>query len=300
MDNFIGASDPNLASAANAGQSLGGQSSSKKLKPGKVELQVLQISTESLIPGSAQPRTHFDSESITQLAQSIESFGVLQPIIVRKTQGSNYEIIAGERRWRAAKLAQIKEVPCIVRSSEDDDTLEVALIENIQRRDLTPIEEAKALADLISLHHYTHEELSNRLGLTRSNVTNTIRLLQLPETIREYVNSGNLSGGHAKALLMVESAAQKESLAKLVIEKGLSVRKTEELARIMQSEKAATPSLKPKISPNLRHLCDQYKGHLGTKVKITGDQERGRIEISYYSQEDLDRITELVLGADSV
>lgn len=296
MNDIFEPSEPTLAGAPAQGQ----QSSLKKHKPGKADLHILHIATENLVPGLAQPRAFFDAESITQLAQSIESFGVLQPIIVRKTSNSNYEIIAGERRWRAAKLAHIKEMPCIVRSSEDDDTLEVALIENIQRRDLTPIEEAKALADLISLHHYTHEELSKRLGLTRTNVTNTIRLLQLPETIKEFVNSGSLTEGHAKALLMLESNVQKENLAKLVMEKGLSVRKTEELARSMQSDQVAGPTLKPKISPNLRHLCDQYKGHLGTKVKITGDQERGRIEISYYSQEDLDRITELVLGTDSI
>jgi ParB family chromosome partitioning protein len=186
-----------------------------------------------------------------------------------------------------------------VRSRDEDDSLEIALIENIQRQDLTPIEEAQALADLIDQQHYTHDELGTRLGIARASLSNTLRLLQLPDPIKKHIHHKNLTPGHAKALLTLQNETDQLKLAEIAVSKALSVRKTEELARAMASSKESTDSSGvsgSNMSPNLRHLCDQYKGHLGTKVKITGDHERGRIEISYYSHEDLDRITELVIG----
>lgn len=258
---------------------------------------ILRLPVGKLKPSAAQPRQLFDADGLDQLAQSIEHYGVLQPLIVKPLDSGDYEILAGERRWRAAQLAQLKDVPCLVRNTEDDDTLEIALIENIQRRDLTPIEEAQALADLVSYHHYTHEELSSRIGLPRTSVTNALRLLQLPQTVKDKVHAGQLTPGHAKAILTLTEDNERELLASLVTSKGLSVRQTELHAKSMLAAKSSPGDTRPALSPNLRHLCDQYKGHLGTKVKIAGNPERGRIEISYYSHEDLDRITELVLGS---
>jgi ParB family chromosome partitioning protein len=262
------------------------------IQPGSL----VHLHLDVLTPSAVQPRQHFDQDALNELAVSIEHYGVLQPLLVKPTATGVYEILAGERRWRAARQAGLKSVPCLVRSTEDNETLEIALIENIHRRDLTPIEEARALSELISHHQYTHEELSNRLGIPRTSLSNTLRLLSLSAAIQEKVHSGQLSTGHAKAILSLSTASAREMLADLVVSKDLSVRRTEQLAKSMESEKNAGLTAPPQISPNLRHLCDQYKGHLGTKVKITGNQERGRIEISYYSQEDLDRITELVLG----
>jgi ParB family chromosome partitioning protein len=274
------------------------RSAPSNTQPESPTATVLNIPVENLRPSAAQPRHWFDDESLVQLSKSIEHYGILQPLIVKPTSSNCFEILAGERRWRAAKLAQLKQVPCLVRQSDDDDCLEVALIENLQRQDLTPIEEAQALADLISHHHYTHEVLSSRIGMPRTTISNSLRLLQLSESIKEKLNQGLMSSGHAKAILTLPQDSQREMLAALVVHKGLSVRRTEQMAKAMISEKTAAPSQRALISPNLRHLCDQYKGHLGTKVKITGDHERGRIEISYYSQEDLDRITELVIGSE--
>ncbi len=254
------------------------------------------ISVTKLQPGASQPRQNFDEEGLTQLSKSISNYGVLQPIVVQPLGPDHFSIVAGERRWRAACLAGLAEIPCIVRTKLSGREAELALIENIQRQQLSPIEEATALHELISDHSCTHEELAERLGVPRTTLTNTVRLLQLPRQVQDLIHFGRLGMGHGKALLTLGSASEQLRIAELAAEKSLSVRKTEELARKAQeSQQERLPTGTP-LNSNLRLLCDQFKGHLGTKVKISGDESRGRIEISYYSQDDLDRISEMVLG----
>lgn len=258
--------------------------------------QLKLVPIEHIEPGPAQPRKTFNEDELEELAQSIRSYGVLQPILVCPEDHGCYQIIAGERRWRAARLAGLQEIPCIIQPNGTDHDLEVALIENIQRKELSPIEEAQALQTLMQERHYTHDQLSKKIGLPRASITNTLRLLQLPDLCQQAINNGQLSAGHGKVLLGVQGEARQLEITETILTKGLSVRATEELARISPDQQPGPISPKPQVPHGLRYLCDQFKGHLGTKVKISGDDHRGRIEISYYCQEDLDRIAELVLG----
>jgi ParB family chromosome partitioning protein len=260
--------------------------------------QTLQyIPLSEIRSGPAQPRKSFSDDELEKLAQSIRNYGVLQPILVYPKSQGHYRIIAGERRWRAAHLAGLQEIPCIIQESGTDHDLEVALIENIQRQELSPIEEALALKTLMQERHYTQQQLSSKIGLPRATITNTLRLLQLPDLCQQAIHERKLTSGHGKVLLGVSSEMRQLEITELIITRGLSVRATEDLAREPSGEKATNPLLPRQAVPqSLRRLCDQFKGHLGTKVKISGDDHRGRIEISYYCQEDLDRIAELVLG----
>lgn len=258
--------------------------------------QVIEyIPIGSIQPLQDQPRSHFDQESLNELAESIKTYGILQPIIVSLDQNEKVQIIAGERRWKAAQIAGLEKIPCIVRDLKDHSQLELALIENIQRESLSAIEEAHTFKKLIEEHNFSQETLASRIGKNRTTISNTIRLLSLPEKIIADLNEKLISAGHARALCSLESAKLQLKAHSVILKKKLSVRQTEDLIKAMKSDKPHK-TLTDSISPDLRYICDQYKGHLGTKVKITGDTNKGKIEISYYTLDDLERISELILG----
>jgi ParB family chromosome partitioning protein len=252
----------------------------------------LSVEIEKISPGRAQPRRHFDEDALAELADSIRANGILQPLLVTETHG-RYELIAGERRLRAAARAGLATVPVIVKRDVDTDSLlEMALVENVQREDLTPIEQARGYQRLIDEHGYTQERLAQRVGKSRAAVTNALRLLKLPREVCELVDDGNLSEGHARALLGLRTAAQQIRIAGRIARKGWSVRQTEELVRRLQD--TAAPA-RPVSSPvaTAMHAVEQSLGRaLGTKVRLKGGAARGRIEIEFYSQDELDRLIE--------
>jgi len=255
------------------------------------EIQELRIS--DIDPNSSQPRKSFDEDSLKELAQSIRQHGVIQPITVRPN-GDRYMIITGERRWRAARLAGLKTIPAIVKDLNDNDILEIALIENIQREDLNPIEQAKALKMLIEKFNFTQEDLAERLGKNRSTIANTMRLLNLSENVQNMIINGKLSEGHARALLGVSSKKMQEELAITASNTGLTVRELEKIVK-MQVSKQNHNIQKQKLNPNLQECADKLSQMLGTKVNIISNKRKGRIEIEYYSEEDLYRIIELLI-----
>lgn len=257
----------------------------------------IELPTAQLKPMPGQPRQHLQDETIDSLAASIKTYGIIQPLVVMKDEKGSYRIIAGERRWRAAKRLGFETVPCIIRKPSEQPELELALIENIQREDLSPVDEARTLQKLLEEYRYTHESLAGRIGRDRTFVSNSIRLLSLPIEVLEDLNTQLLSAGHARAMCALEDRKQILKVRDVVLKKKLSVRQTETLVKSLKRDAGAEPkALGDKLSPDLRYLCDQFKGHLGTKVRISGDSQRGKIEISYYTLEDLDRISELMLG----
>lgn len=258
--------------------------------------QVRELRVADIFPMKNQPRQRFDDGTLDELATSIRSYGILQPLLVSEIKPGQYHIIAGERRWRAARLAGLTTVPCIIRKRDVSTELEVALIENIQREELSPVDEARALQRLLEDHSYTQEALATKIGKDRTTVTNALRLLSLPQEILDDLQQRKMTAGHARALCALETRADQLYVRDAVIGKKLSVRQTEELIKKLRQGKQEAKALKDSLSPDLRNLCDQFKGHLGTKVKIMGEPDKGRIEISYYSLDDLERISELVLG----
>ncbi len=258
--------------------------------------RVRELELSQLTPLKGQPRRLFEEGPLTDLAQSIKNYGILQPLIVSHNGGGHFTIIAGERRWRAAHLAGLSRVPCLVRNPNEHTSLEIALIENIQREELSPVEEARTLERLLNEHEYTQETLASKIGKERSTVSNALRLLSLPEEILFDLDSRTLTAGHARALCGLEDKRTQLRIRQLIHKKRLSVRQTEELVKRHKRELAQPQPATANIPQDLRNLCDQFKGHLGTKVRISGSSEKGKIEISYYTQDDLERIAELVLG----
>jgi len=253
---------------------------------------------ESLSANPYQPRRHFDDAEMANLVESIRANGVLQPILVRRQPGDEerYEIIAGERRWRASQMAQLHEVPVIVKELTDTQALEFALVENIQRQDLTPLEEAEGYRRLLDEFHHTQEQLGRVIGKSRSHVANMLRLLGLPASVKEMLQDGRLSAGHGRALLASDDPEQIEKMAADVVADGLSVRETERLAqgRPISDDEAAGPSA-PSAPPvekdaNIRDLERQLSERLGLKVVINHRGERGDVRISYNSLEQFDEI----------
>lgn len=259
--------------------------------------EILYVQSGQIKPNPFQPREDFDQQSIEELAQSIKEKGVIQPLLVRR-RGDNYELIAGERRLRACISLGVNEIPIIVRDVSDQDSLELALIENIQREELNPIEEAHAYQHLIDKFHVTQEKISAVMGKARSSITNTLRLLKLPHEIQDEMKRGRISFAHGRALLEIEDLNHQRALAQDVIAKGLSVRELESLI------KSRRPKLiKRKISlgtrePLIAILEEQLQHALATKVRITKMQKRGHITIDFYSQEDLERIVNVVKGGN--
>ena len=261
-----------------------------------VEKPVEQTQKLNLIePNSEQPRKNFDEESLQELADSIRQYGILQPLIVQK-KGNHYEIIAGERRWRAAKLAGITDVPVLIREYDKQQTMEIALIENVQRADLNPIEEAQAFQQLIQEFHLTQEEIANRVSKNRATITNSMRLLKLDVRVQDMLADGKISSGHARALLGLEEGERQYQVAVKITEEKLSVRDVEKLVKMMnRPPKEKKPEKGPDIDLIYRQVEDKLKSIMGTKVVINQkDKNKGRIEIEYYSQEELERLIELM------
>lgn len=240
---------------------------------------------------SSQPRKHFDEASLAELAESIREHGIIQPLTVRKLSSGYYQIIAGERRWRAARLAGLQEVPVIVIEADDRKAAELAMIENLQREDLNPMEEAAGFQSLIETYHMTQEEAARRVGKSRSAVTNALRLLGLAPSVRKLVEEGKLSAGHARALLPLPASVQ-ERAAEAVVAGGLSVRQTEALAKRLANQKEP-PS--PPPADYVDYAAEAQKelsSHLGRGVRIVKGRKKGRIELEYYGMDDLNDLLE--------
>ena len=242
----------------------------------------------SITPNPNQPRKIFEPEALAELANSIKQNGILQPILVRK-KGVKYEIVAGERRYQAAKLAKLKDVPVIIREVSDEEILQLALIENLQRSNLNPIEEARGYKQLIKKNKMTQEELAKVLSKSRSAITNTVRLLDLPESVQQYMLDGSLSAGHARAILAVPTEEGREKLAQKVVEEHLSVRQTESLAPLFSGEKGET---KPrKATPqSFKRAARQLRLALDTNVRVKQVRGKNKIEIEFKDEDDLARI----------
>ena len=269
--------------------------------------RLIELPIDSLTPNPNQPRVHFDEETLTELAASIREIGVLQPVLARDMGGGVYQLVAGERRWRAASRAGLTTIPAVVRKTDDLSSVEQALIENLHRQDLTPLEEAAAFQQLIEDFGLTHEQVSSRVGKSRSAVTNTLRLMTLPPSIQHLLADGRLSAGHARALLGSPDRAFQEHLAKRAVGEGLSVRAVEDAIRA-RSTPAAAPDVTTDTSPDSQHdgagltpitrlrppglleLEHLLAEHLGTKVAVTMGAKRGRITVDFADLEDLERI----------
>ncbi len=255
------------------------------------ETSVRDLPVTEIDPNLSQPRKTFDKDALEQLAQSIRQAGVLQPILVMEN-GGRYEIIAGERRYRAARLAGLESVPCIVRSYTPEQRMEAALIENLQREDLNPIEEATAIRSLIQQCGYTQEEAAKRLGKSRPAVANLLRLLTLPEGVIALVTSGELSAGHARVLAGVSPESRQLELAHQCVLHEYSVRKLEELAQKPVVVRA--PAAPRALSPELNGLADALREKLGVKTTLTGNERKGKILLTYSSSEELEHLYEVI------
>ena len=262
------------------------------------EAKLLKISLIQANP--SQPRKRFSDEELKELSESIKQFGVIQPLLVKK-QGPIYEIIAGERRFRAAKLAGLAEVPVLIRNYDEKLSKEVAIIENIQREDLNAVEEALAYQSLISEYDLSQEELAERLSKKRTTITNSLRLLKLEEEILNYIREGKLKEGHGRALLSIPEGKQRLALAKECVEKKLSVREVEKRSQEQTPQKKKKKSIPKQMESIFKDLENRMGESLGTKVKIIPRNEnKGKVEIEYYSKEDLEHLYDLLEGKDRV
>lgn len=257
----------------------------------------LLISLNRIKSNSDQPRKTFDNDKIVELAESIKHHGIIQPLIV-KQQGKDYIIVAGERRWRAAKILGLKEVPAIVMDLTDKQVLEISLIENIQRQDLNPIEEALAYKKLLNDFNITQEELSKRIGKSRTSITNNMRLINLDSRVQQYIIEGVISEGHGRTLLGVTDGDVQYEIAQKVIDESLSVRELERLVKnflngIATREKDNS-SNKTELNPYYKDVRDKLQDYFGTKVSLSSKNNKGKIEIEYYSEEDLQRILDII------
>lgn len=263
--------------------------------------QIQELPLERIRPNPRQPRKEFAPEALAELAASIREHGVVQPVLVRPVDGG-YELVAGERRWRAARAAGLERIPAVVRDISPAKAMEIALIENLQREDLNPVEQAEAYRTLLEEHGLSHEELARRLGKSRPQITNTLRLLQLPRPVQALVASGALSVGHAKVLLGVEDPQRQEQLAARASQDGLSVRALEQEVERLRTRPAPTRGGRPRregrerTDPELVALEARLRERFGTPVRIHPGQPRGRIEIHYFGDEDLARLIDALLG----
>jgi len=257
--------------------------------------EIIYVQSEQIRPNPFQPREDFDLNTIAELAQSIKEKGVIQPLLVRR-KGDHYELIAGERRLRACKSLELKEIPIIVKDVDDRDSLEYALIENIQREGLNPIEEAHAYQHLIDKFQVTQEKISEVLGKARATIANTLRLLKLPHEIQEEMKKGRISFAHGRALLEVEDANQQRRLTQEAISKGLSVRELENLIKTHRPKGLRRKGAHAAREPVIAALEEELQQLLSTKVRISKMKKRGHIFIEFYSQEDLERIVNTVRG----
>ena len=262
---------------------------------------LLYCGIEEIVPNRSQPRKHFDESRLQELAESIKEKGILEPLIVRRIE-QGYELIVGERRWRAAQRAGLKEVPVLVKEAEGREALELSLIENLQRENLNPIEEAEAFKRLTEEFNVSQGDLATRLGKDRTTITNTLRLLKLPLEVRNQLLQNRITSGHARAILSLETKEKQKELCSRIIQKGLSVREAEAIAkRWSEKPKKKGPSdrRREELGSQMNSLQDSLRQYLGTKVRITPNGKRGKIEIEYYSNEDLGRIIETILGKNA-
>src|SRR5262245_35055841 len=267
------------------------------------EVVLRDIALVAIEPNPGQPRTQFDEESLSELTASVRELGVLQPILVREVASGRFQLIAGERRWRAARRAGLTTIPAIVRSTDDRGLLEQALVENLQRQDLTALEEAAAFQQLIEDFGLTHDDIATRVGKSRSAVTNTVRLLQLPPAIQRFVAEGQLSAGHARALLGTPDRAFQEQLARQAVAEHWTVRETEDAVRDRGVVTATTDPARPPTVPTLRppgllELESLLAEYLNTRVSITMRGAKGRVAIEFATLEDLERIYRLMAEGD--
>jgi ParB family chromosome partitioning protein len=256
-----------------------------------------EVSIDSISPNPKQPRTVFNEEAMAELVASIKEIGILQPPVVRQTSAGRYELIMGERRFRAAKLAGLRSIPVIIRQTPDNELLREALIENIHRSQLNPLEEAAAYTQLLQDFNCTHDELAHKLGRSRPLISNTMRLLNLPASVQSRVASGVISAGHARALLGLENEAEIDRLAKRIVAEGLSVRAIEEIIAAT-SPKAASKTKKKSggTSPEVNEIAERLGDHLDTRVKIKGGKTKGEISIEFSGYADLARIVKKIEG----
>lgn len=249
---------------------------------------IQMIDVGKILPNKHQPRKFFGENELKELADSIKEKGVIQPILVTDLGNGRYELVAGERRWRAAKMAGLLEIPAIVRDFSEEDKLEIALIENIQREDLNPIEEALAYKEIMEKLHLSQDELAQRIGKNRSSVANTLRLLKLPDSIQEKLIRKELTEGHARAILMLSDVDKMIQFAEYIVEKGLSVREAEDMAKVFEREESVSRETTSSRSSTLEHLEERFIQALGMKVTIKGSQKKGKIEIHYFSEQELE------------
>ncbi len=263
------------------------------LSPSVDTRQALELAVDSITPNPKQPRKAFDDAALQELANSVRRSGLLQPIVVRRL-GNGHEIVVGERRWRAAKLAGLDRVPAIVRDVSDAESLELALVENLLREDLNPLEEAEAYQRLLAEFSWTQEDLAQRVGRDRSSVANSLRLLKLPEHIQSDLRNGRLTMGHARALLSLSSPDEQLRLRDEILAHSWSVRATE---ADVQKKRTRAPRRSSRRSPELSAIEDSLRSALATRVRLFGNERTGRIEIAYSSREELDRVAELITRA---
>ncbi|MBA9002141.1 ParB/RepB/Spo0J family partition protein [Thermomonospora cellulosilytica] len=252
-----------------------------------------ELPLDSITPNPRQPRQHFDEEALQELAESIRIVGLLQPVVVRRTTPDRYELIMGERRWRASQEAGMETIPAIIRDTSDDDLLRDALMENLHRQQLNPLEEAAAYQQLLEDFGATHEQLAARIGRSRPHITNTLRLLNLPPAVQRRVAAGVLTAGHARALLSLDSAEAQEALAQRIVAEGLSVRAVEEIIQMRDIEdppKAPRKGRKKPVAPALRELAERLSDRYETKVRVDLGRTKGKIVVEFATLEDLDRI----------
>lgn len=253
-------------------------------------MEVTELDINMIIAREDQPRKTFDEESLLELANSLNEHGILQPVLVRE-KGDRYEIIAGERRWRAAQMAGLGTIPAIIRQLDDAQTGELSLIENLQREDLTAVEEAQAYRQMIERYQYTQEMLAQKIGKSRSHIANTLRILNLPPTILEMIESKQLSAGHARAILSLPGPKEQLAAAREITAKGLSVRETEKKVRT----KKTVQEIVFEKPMEILDLEEKLQKHYGTKAEIITLNKGGKIQITYYSDEDLERIMEILM-----
>lgn len=268
------------------------------LLPGNEEAagEASEVAIREIKPNRYQPRRLMDEEKLAELVESIREHGVVQPILIRPTE-NGYELVAGERRWRAAQLAGLESIPAVVKEYDDAQSMEIALVENLQREDLNPVEEADAFRRLMDEFSLTQEEVAKRVGRSRPAVANALRLLSLPDEIRQDVSRGTISAGHARAILSLDRNELKERLVEAIKAKHLSVRQAEELAKELPKQKAPKPR-SAATDPVLKDVEENLRRAFGTQVHIRQNRGKvkGRIEVEYYSREDLERILDLVLS----
>jgi ParB family chromosome partitioning protein len=264
-----------------------------------ISSSVAEVALADLRPNPEQPRQEFDETALRELADSIREKGVLQPVLAEAREGGGYVIIAGERRVRAARLAGLERIPAVVRQFTAQEKLEIAVIENVQREDLSPIEEARAYKRLMEMANLSQEQIAQKVGKDRSTVANAVRLLKLPEEARTALENGTISPGHARALLSLVNVSDQQVLLRRIADNGISVREAEEMAGdLNQGKKGARPAGRSapdrRSAPDIRALEERLIERLGTKVEVKGSSSRGRIQISYFSSDDLERVLQIL------